>query len=85
MDREAVKKFVQRDWNALENAKLDYWAERSRAEGLGVLLAAADGLRDFARSIHPGWPSPSDRWADLRHHVRLKRCLDAARDAFAGR
>jgi hypothetical protein len=85
MDREAVRNFALRDWGAVENAKRDYWAERLRRDGTAAVLAAAESLRGLVRSIRPDWPSPAERRADLRHHIRLKRRLDAARDAFASR
>jgi hypothetical protein len=85
MDREAVRNFALRDWGAVEAAKQDYWAERLRREGTEAVLAAAENLRRFVRVVRPDWPSPADRRADLRHHIRLKRRLDAARDAFANR
>jgi hypothetical protein len=85
VDREAVRSFALRDWTAVENAKRDYWAERLREDGTGALLNAAESLRRLVRSVRPDWPTPSERRADLRHHIRLKRRLDAARHAFPGR
>ncbi len=80
-----MRNFALRDWAAVETSKRDYWAERLRQDGTGVLLAAAESLRALVRALRPDWPTPAERRADLRHHIRLKRHLDAARDAFAGR
>lgn len=85
MDRDAVRNFALRDWRAVEDAKRDYWAERLRREGTETLVAVAEDLRRLVRSVRPEWPTPADRRADLRHHVRLKRRLEAACDAFVRR
>lgn len=82
MDAQAVRDFALRDWRRVERSKRDYWASRLRTAGPEVLFSAAEHLRSFVQSIHPDWPTPAQREADLAHHVRMNRLLDAARDAF---
>ncbi len=82
MDPEAIRRFARRDWAALRTAKQDYWIERLRAKGPGALLEVVESLRQSLRAVRPDWPTPAERELDLAHHLRLKRQLDAARNAF---
>jgi hypothetical protein len=72
-----LRAFAKREWAAVERAKLDYWLELTRAEGPAAALRAADALRRHA-AAHAGLGGPEERTDDLRHHVELKRRIDAA-------
>jgi hypothetical protein len=85
MDRHAVEAFVRRPWGAVEALKRAYHAGRFRERGAAAGLEVAWPLWEHARRVRPDWSTPRDRAEDLAHHVELKRRLDRAARAFAGR
>lgn len=81
MDPAAIRAFVFRDRGAVASAKADWWAHADRS----VALRASWALWDHARRVRPGWPTASERAADLAAHVHLKSLLDQASRALARR
>ena len=74
MRAEDVRRFAERDWKRLAVEKAGWWAGRSTEER----LQAAEALREHVLRIHPDWPTPAERQADLDAHVRLSRLLRRA-------
>ena len=85
MDREAVRAFVRRDWEAVAASKTAYWAERFRREGWRPAWDAADGLLADMRVVRPDYPDDEERALDFAAHTALRGRLDRAADAFAHR
>ena len=85
MTREEVLAFVNRDWAAVERSKIDFWAERYRAEGAAPARAAADALWRSVRQAQPDYPNTEDRARDYADHLALCDKLDRAARAFARR
>jgi hypothetical protein len=73
-----IRAFMDRDWEAMRAAKDRYWAERIRALGPAEGLRIADALRRHVLALHPDWPTPADRSADLAAHERLADLLRRA-------
>ena len=70
-----IHAYMSRDWDAVRVAKDRYWGERIRRLGAAEGLRVGEELRRQVLAMHPGWPSPADREADLAHHVRLGELL----------
>jgi hypothetical protein len=85
VDRDAVRAFARRPWRELEELKREHWARRFAEEGPSATIAASRAIWAHLRAVRPEWPTPEDREADLRDHVRLKALLDRAADALARR
>jgi hypothetical protein len=85
VDRDALRRFVDRDYQGLARLKRDHWAERHRREGGEAGLRAAQALREHARSVRSDWPTARERAEDLAHHLELKRLLDLVSRAVADR
>ena len=85
MDRDAIREFARRDWNATAASKIGYWAERFRKHGWRPAWDAADALLLDMRAIRSDYPSSDEREHDLSSHVRLREQLDRVADALAGR
>jgi hypothetical protein len=85
VDRDALRRFAQRDWSALADAKRDYWAEQYRTRGPEAARRASLLLLEHARHIQPGFPTEADRSADLASHIETCDRLDRAARAFTGR
>ena len=73
-----IHDYVGRDWDAARAAKDRYWAARIRRLGPGEGLRVADELRRQVLAQQPGWPSSTERSADLAAHVRLAELLQRA-------
>jgi hypothetical protein len=73
-----IQAYMARDWEAVRAAKDRYWAERIRRLGPAEGLRIADELRRHVVALHPDWPTPADRSADLAAHVRLAELLRRA-------
>lgn len=85
MDGDAARAFLARDRDRVAALKRDHHARQHRAwHGLWG-LAAARGLREYARKVRPDWPTRRDRDEDLAHHIELKRRIDRAAHAFPTR
>lgn len=77
-----IREFVDRDWNAVREAKDAYWAARIGRLGPLEGLRIADELRRQALLRDPSWPDAGERQADLASHIRvagLLRRVDRAR------
>jgi hypothetical protein len=85
MDRTAIQAFVSRDRASVERLKRLHWVRQFRRHGASATVAAGRALWAHARRVRPDWPGPRERDEDLTHHIELKRQLDRAADAFAGR
>lgn len=75
MTREEILAYVNRDWAAVEAAKLADWAARKREMSAEQALELAGALAQDVRSRRPDWPSVAERDADLAAHVELSRTL----------
>ncbi|HXT19739.1 MAG TPA: hypothetical protein VN923_03225 [Thermoanaerobaculia bacterium] len=73
-----IQAYMSRDWEAVRAAKDRYWAQQVRVLGPAEGLRAADELRRQVLALHPSWPSPADRSADLAAHARLAELLRRA-------
>lgn len=85
MDRDAIRAWAERPWSDVAGAKRAWHARRFREAGAASGVALSRGLREHARRVRPDWPTARNRERDLAHHVELKRLLDRAAHAFAGR
>jgi hypothetical protein len=85
VDAKHIKEFVDRPRAAVDSLKAEWWAARAGDCGPGSPLAAGHALLDHARRTDPTFPSPEYLALDLDHHIRLKRLLDRASRALAGR
>jgi hypothetical protein len=85
MNRDAVRAFVARDRERVDALKRAHHAEQARTHGPERGFLLGQQLREHARRVRPEWPTPADRADDLAHHLELKRKLDRAAHAFAGR
>jgi len=85
MRPEDLRAFAQRRWDLVEREKTRFRVERFRQGGPAASFAAARGLRERFRRLHPAGPSAEDRKADLDSHVALKATLDRAAHAFRRR
>jgi len=85
MDRERVRAFAIRDYEAVAREKAHYWAERIERLGPAEGMRAAELLREHVRAVRPEWPTPDDRAADLAAHVHLCALLSRASRALSPR
>jgi len=85
MNREDVRAFVQRDWDAVAASKVAHWADRFRQEGWRPAWDAADALWADMRRVHPEYPDENERTLDFAAHLTLRSRLDRAADAFPRR
>lgn len=75
MTPDEIREFAERDWSAIEREKERYWIERKESLSPTDALRIGDALREHARMLHPDWPSPADRDADLAMHQRVSEAL----------
>lgn len=85
MNRGEIEAFVRRDWQAVQDSKSAYWAERFQRHGWRPAWAAADALWHDVRRTRSGYPSADDRDQDLIHHLTLCAHLDRVASAFTRR
>ena len=85
MDRNAIERFVRRDWEAGAASKRAYWAERFRQDGWRPIWDAAQSLPAHVRRVRADFPTDRDRALDLAHHEKLRDRLDRTAHAFARR
>lgn len=85
VDRRSIEQYVHRDWDAVSESKLAYWAGRFRDGGWAPAWTAANGLLLDMRRARPDYPSAADRDVDLAAHVQVRERLDRIADAFTGR
>jgi hypothetical protein len=84
MDRDSIRAFVDRDWNAVAESKTRYWADRFREEGWAAAWHASNALLLDVRLTRPDYPSDDDRALDGAAHLQLRRQLDRVADALTG-
>lgn len=72
-----VRRFMNRDWNAVERMKARFWIEDDHRLTAAQALALGDDLRRYAQSVRPDWPDPNERAADLAVHLRLTEAFRA--------
>lgn len=77
VNRADLLAFAHRDWDAVAEAKTDYWLRRKRGLSAAEVLAVGDELRQYALAVRPDWPNATDRDADLAVHVRVSEALRA--------
>jgi len=82
MNPEDVRAYAKGVWSAAERLKREHWARETAVRGPLATFEASVALWEHMRRLRPEWPSPDERRADLEHHARLKRAIDAARGAF---
>ncbi len=63
--------YKNRDWDRVRESKERYWAEDARAGGPEAGLQVSETLWAHVRMVDLSWPTPSERQADLEHHIRL--------------
>ncbi|HJN76569.1 MAG TPA: hypothetical protein QGF58_21750 [Myxococcota bacterium] len=68
MDADYVKGFVERDWTLLNRLEHEAWLDDFRGTTPEQRLRVCARAGELARAMSPGWPSDSDRDADLAHH-----------------
>jgi hypothetical protein len=73
-----IREFVERDWDAVRDAKDRYWSDRIRRLGAQEAFRIAEELRRQALACDPSWPHPEERANDLEAHVRLAEVLRRA-------
>jgi hypothetical protein len=78
---DGIHEFVNRDWRAARAGKDDYWGARIARLGPAEGLRIAGELRAQVLTLHPDWPAPEDRDADLANHVRLSELFRRADSA----
>ena len=67
--------YLRRDWRAIEDAKLAFWADQATAGSPAARLSSASRWNAYLRSVQPGYPDAADRAEDLAMHVELGRRL----------
>ena len=75
MDTADLVDFARRDWEALSDAKADYWSDLKRDFGEGECVRIGDELRRYVLAQHPDWPGDEERALDLATHVRVTSSL----------
>ncbi len=73
-----IRDFQERDWRLIERAKSDYWVNQKATMTPTAILELAGELLDYARTVKPDWPNPSERDADLTSHTRVAAMLHRA-------
>src|SRR5262249_24768479 len=65
---------LSKRWDLLAEYKDQYWREQKQL-GLREALRVVDALRTQAQFFNPTWPTPEDREADLKTHIRVSAAL----------
>jgi hypothetical protein len=73
-----IQEYAGRDWSLAARAKEEHWIAQRAAMTVGEALSLADGLRQFAKEVQPGWPTAADREEDFAAHERLARWFELA-------
>jgi len=73
-----IRAFQERDWRLIERSKSDYWVSQKATMTPAAILELAGELFDYARTLKPDWPNPSERDADLASHSRVASMLHRA-------
>jgi len=77
VDPDSIRRFVQRDWAAVEDESASFWAARARTMTPSARMELSAALFHLVRTIRPSWPSAIEREADLAHHNRVAGVLHA--------
>jgi hypothetical protein len=85
MNRDAIRRFVRRDRDAVDALRQSHWAQVYREHGPDAPWRVAQALRAHMRAVRPDWPSAAERRDDLRHHIALKHKLDRTAHALPRR
>jgi len=85
VNRDDLRRFAERDWAAVADARLDYWAEQYQSRGAEAARRASSLLLEHVRRVQPGFPSDACRADDLAHHIAVRDLLDRAGRALTGR
>ena len=85
MNADDLRCFARRDWATAATRKRDYWAEQYRAHGAASARTVSTALLLHMRTVQPDFPTLAQREVDLADHQSLRRRLDRAAHAFAGR
>jgi len=76
MKRSDLRAFAERDWAAVADLKVAYWANL-KTSGPGLAIQVGDELRRHAIALHPRWPTAEDRREDLATHARVAAALNS--------
>jgi len=79
MRREDLIAYANRDWDAIARAKERFWVEQKKRMTPKQVFALMSDLRARALSLHPDWPSESERRLDLETHERVSEMLQSVR------
>lgn len=77
MERNALQRFVRRDWAPMAASKDRHWRAMKADRSAAGVLAMADGMRVHAQRLRPGWPTAANRLEDVRVHQRVGESLRA--------
>ena len=77
MRREDLIAYASRDWSAIAEEKTRAWLEARERRTATESLLLSGTLRDYVQSLHPDWPTESDRHEDLLHHQRVSKALQS--------
>jgi hypothetical protein len=75
MKKADLKAFAERDWAAVADLKVAYWANLKKTSGSGLAIRVGDELRRHAIALRPQWPTREDRRKDLASHARVAAAL----------
>jgi hypothetical protein len=67
--------YARRDWNAIEAIKRAARLEQLSRMTPSERLRMGDALRNYAKALHPDWPTDDDRKKDLAVHLRVSESL----------
>jgi hypothetical protein len=73
--RADLKAFAERDWAAVADLKVAYWANLKTTTGPGLAIEVGDELRRHAIALRAKWPTAEDRREDLATHARVTAAL----------
>jgi hypothetical protein len=85
VNSDAIRRYAERPWARIEASRREYRAREIAEYGLDAAFRAAHALWLHMRCVRPEWPGEEERNEDLAHHVALRRDLDRAGRALAGR
>lgn len=85
MDSDSIRRYARRPWTTIEESRRAYRARRLAEHGPDAALRVTHALWLHMRCLRPDWPTEEDRAEDLANHVALRRILDRAGRALAGR
>lgn len=84
-DADALRAYRDRDWNAVREAKEQFWAEDHRRRGPLAAFSSSAALWEHARALDPTWPNAEQRAEDLAHHLELAERIRRVAHVFTRR